>query len=100
MAKLPKNKRSYVRIFKDEDSSTLISAAVLIKNIQPSKKAGGYYHIANAQFKGGFYLNCDGYKVRPNVEVRIWCELPKNLSEQVSKNKRRERAIAKSPMLF
>lgn len=100
MPKLPRNKRCYVRIYKDEDSRTGISAAVLIKNVRPKKCGGGYYHIANAEFNGNFYLNCDGYKLRPKVEVKVWCDMPEMLVKAINKKKQMERALAGSPMLI
>lgn len=95
----PRNKRSYVKIFKDPDSATGISAAILIKNVTPKKTMSGYYHIAFTKFLGNFYLNCDGVKIRPKVQAKIWCEIPKRVFAEVRKKKKLERAMNNSPML-
>lgn len=95
-----KSDRGYLRIYKDKDSETGFSAAVLIQNLRPKKTRSGYYHIAKTEFNANFVMNCEGFKLRPKVEVRVWCDMPKHMVDDLNKRKRMERALAGSPMLF
>lgn len=94
------NRRAYLRIFKDLESHTGVSAAVLVKNVRPINRKDGLYELAEANFKANFAINCDGYKVRPNVELKIWAELSPLVVKNIRKRRKMERALAGSPMLF
>lgn len=94
------NKRAYLRIFRDPDSSTGVSAAVLVKNVRPRRSKIGYFEIADATFKANFPINCEGYKIKPDVQLKICAQIPPYLIKEVIKKRKRERALACSPMLF
>ena len=94
------SRRAYLRIFKDPDSSTGISVAVLVKNVRPKITKVGRHEITEANFKANFAINCDGYKVKPNVELKVWAQLRPEIVKAINKKKKLERAMAGSPMLF
>ena len=94
------NRRAYLRLFRDQDSSTGASAEVLIKNVRPRSVKIGRHEIAEAKFRANFVINVEGYKVKPEVEVKIWAQLPPETVKQIYRKRKRERALNGSPMLF
>lgn len=88
-----------LRLVRDEDSHTGMSAAILIKNVRPLRKNNGRTILAKANFTANFSVNCEGYKVRPRVTTLIECQLSP-VQAKAARNKRQlDRAIAGSPML-
>jgi len=88
-----------MRLFKDDDSHTGMSAAILIRNIRPKRLASGRTVIANANFTANFTLNCEGFRVKPRVKAVIECQLSEIQAKTARKKRIMDRALAGSPML-
>lgn len=91
--------KGILRLVRDEDSRTGLSAAILIKNVRPHRTKNGRTVLAKANFTANFSVNCEGYKVRPRVTTLIECQL-NAFQAKAARNKRQlDRAMAGSPML-
>jgi hypothetical protein len=93
-------KSAFMRIIQDPDSDTGFSVAIMIKNVRPKKLPNGSIKLVKRNFMGCNQMDVDGYKVKPRVEVNIWCPIPVYIENNIKKKKALERAIAKSPMLI
>lgn len=92
--------KAMLRLIKDPDSSTGMSAAILIKNVRPVKLGrAGAYRLARCDFTSGFSLNCDGIKIKPRTVIEITCVPTKAQSDAAARVRRIERAFAGAPML-
>lgn len=91
--------KGILRLIKDKDSNTGLSAAVLIRNIRPHRRKDGQWYITHSNFTANFSLNCDGFKVRPSVAVKIVCQPTKAIIRAAKLNRQREAARSGSPIL-
>lgn len=91
--------KAIMRLVRDEESHTGLSAAILIRNVRPHKSRNGRTVLANANFTANFSVNCDGYKVKPKVRAMIECQLNPLQLKSFKRKLTMERAFAGSPML-
>ncbi len=92
--------KAILRIIKDPDSRTGVSAGIWIRHVRPVQRGpAGSYKIVDLEFKANFRLDCDGVRIRPTVKVQIVCESTPLQAELITSRKRKERVLKKSPML-
>lgn len=95
-----KGNPAVLRLFRDQESSTGMSAAILIRNVRPRRiNKSGAYLLAESQFNANFHLNCDGEQVRPQARVLIFCHPNAKQSKAILRRRKDERLLARSPML-
>jgi hypothetical protein len=89
-----------LRLVRDEESSTGLSAAILLRNIRPGRlrECGGQL-IAKSEFDSAVRINVGGHRVRPKVVVMIYAQLNAKQLKQTRDKQRLERALARAPML-
>jgi hypothetical protein len=89
-----------LKLIRDDDSSTGLSAAILLRNVRPGRlNNDGGQLIAKSEFMANFSVNLGGHRVRPRVAVMVYAQLT---DEQIGKTRakeRLERAMQKAPML-
>lgn len=88
-----------LKFFRDDDSHTGTSAAIMLRNVRPKQFKDGSVRVAHAEFFANFFMNVGGYRIRPRVKVLIDCQLTA-LQVALDRRKRiRERALAGAPLL-
>ena len=95
-----KGNKAKLNFVHDSESSTGLSAAVLIRNVKPGPlKNDGTQLIARSEFTSAVTVNLGAYRVRPKVAVIIYAELTPDQLRKSREKERTERALAGAPML-
>lgn len=89
-----------LKLIRDDESKTGLSAAILLQNVNPLKvRPDGGQQIAKSEFNANFPVTVEGFQCRPKVVVMIYAQLNEQQLKTLRDRKRLERAIAKAPML-
>lgn len=89
-----------LKLIRDDESKTGLSAAILLQNVQPLKvRSDGGQQIAKSEFTASFPVTVEGFRVRPRVVVMIYAQLNEQQLKTVRDLKSQERAIARAPMI-
>lgn len=95
-----KGNPGHLKLIRDDDSETGLSAAILLKNVRPLKvRPDGGQQIAKSEFTANFNVTVNGMRCRPKVVVMIYAQLNEQQLKTLRDKESQERAIARAPMI-
>lgn len=95
-----KARQSEIRIVRDPDSKTGLSAIVMLRGVKVrGPYANGEYRLVKRTIKGRRSVPCGTQNRVPVVKIEINCPASQNEWKAILHSTRMERARARSPML-
>lgn len=94
-----KGNKGVLRLVRDNDSHTGLSAAILLRGVRAKESKNGVMVLAQSEFIANMLVNCEGFRIRPRVIATVECVLNEKQKKELTRRKALERAYAGGPML-